>query len=160
MLLCRSLRAAGAASSGLLTRMLPVEQVIDVPKISEDIIRPRLVDRHCVSRRLRNSWWKCRPSCPLLRSCSRLPSISSTFQCRVVCGSSRSGGGGGLQGSFSKDRTQQRLLSRSLTFQFLVLFTIFILILGRQPHPQYRAMRLFNGISALFPHLKKVLRMP
>ena len=68
-----------------LDPQLPVEQVIDVPKISDDINRAWLT-AICVIPRLRNSWWQCQPSCPLPRSSSRLSSISSTFQFRVVVG--------------------------------------------------------------------------
>ena len=57
---------------------------------------------------------------------------------------------------FSMDRFEQRLWSRSLTFLFLVVLSlIFILILGRQSHPQFRVMRLFKWFLALFTGRKK-----
>ena len=57
-----------------LDTQLPVEQVIDVPKVSEDIIQPRLVDRKLRYPQIVDSWWKCPP----LHSNSRLPSIPSS----------------------------------------------------------------------------------
>ena len=58
------------------------EQVIDVPKISHFSVQQRVVDRDLI-RRCRNSWWKCRPFCLLLRSGSSVTSRSLTFRFAV-----------------------------------------------------------------------------
>ena len=68
----------------------------------------------------------------------------------------RTGGDhGGLQGFFSQNRIlQRRSPSSLLTFQFPVVpFTI--LILGRQPHPQFRVVRLLKVFFRTFPRSQK-----
>ena len=72
----------------------------------------------------------------------------------------------GLQG-FPKDGVQQRLVeqnivfqqrlpSRTLTFQFPEVACTISLFLALQAHPQYRVMCVKKGFFALFPRVEKV----
>ena len=135
---------------------LTPEQVIVVPKISQDRIPQRFVDRRRPQKagQLVEVPTDPVPSCLFPFSSSRLPSRSLTFQFRVVVG---------VQAAevftvFSQNRIQQRRLpSRSFTFQFLVVaFAILSLIPVWQLHPQFRRISWSNGFFALFPDLKKV----
>ena len=166
-----------------LDTQLPVEQVTDVPKISEDIVQPRMIDcdlRHpqiteqlvevptvLSFASLQQQTLEHIVNIPVPRgrggsgSFSQdrvilcLPSRSLTIQFRMLLVIME------VFKVFSKDRIQQRLSSRALTFQFLVVpFTIFNLILGRQPHPQYLVMRLFQGFFSHFSLTEKVRRSP
>ena len=164
------------SSSDLLTRSCPSSRLSTCPR-SQKTSSSRAWST--AFHRLRNSWWGCRLSCPLLRFSSRLSSRSSTLQFRLVVMImevflvfsqnkvlllSRS-----LTILFrvvvgaqvvevvevfkvlSKDRIQQRLWCRTLTFQFLVVpLTIFMLFFCRQPHPQFRVMRLLQGFFRTF----------
>ena len=114
------------------------EQAIAVPKISSS--------RNSLSRR-QNSWWKCR------RSYAGLWSRTWIFQFLVVVVVSVS--------VYTQDRVQQRLVeqnffqqrlpSKTLTFQFLVVAEIFLL---QRRLPVCR-VRQIKGFSALFPRGKK-----
>ena len=62
-------------------------RAFDVPKISQDRIQQRLVDRDLRRAQVPNSWWKCWSSCSSLPcSSSSVPSRSSTIRFRVVVG--------------------------------------------------------------------------
>ena len=81
-----------------------------------------LCEPACVIRSWRNSWWKCRRSCPV-PCCSCLWSRTSTFQFLVVEGDLL------VFKVFTENRVQLRLFRRrSLTFPFLVVvFKVFAL---------------------------------
>ena len=100
-----------------LDTQLPVEQVIDVPKISEDIIQPRLVDRdlrfpQIVVRLV---------EVPTFLSYASLwqQTVENTVNIPVPRGRRRAQVVEVVE--VFNDRIQQRLLSRALTFQFLVV---------------------------------------
>ena len=103
----------------LLDTQTPVEQVIAVPKISNDSIQPRLVD--CDLRRPQNSLWKYRRCCPMLYSSSRLPSRSLPFRFLVVIA---------VREVF-KIFFQNRVLLR-LVEQIIVLTLQFVLVLATE----------------------------
>ena len=100
------------------------EQVIEVPKLSQD----RIPQCSAVRRpQKENSWCKCPRSCPSLLCSSRLPSRSSTIQFQVV----EVLVDGEVFKVFPPDRIQQRgLQSRTLTFQFPEMACMFSLILA------------------------------
>ena len=97
-----------------LDTQLPVEQVVDVPKISEDIIQPPI----CVIRRLRNSWWSC--------ASLQQQTVEHIVNIPVRRGrwGSGGGGGGGLHGF---------LPGQSRAFNSLILVVHAL--------PQYRVKR-------------------
>ena len=87
------------------------EQVIEVPKISQDSIRERLVDCDLRHPQMAEQLVEGRPSCLSPRSSSSRPSRSSTIQLFVVVVVVE------VLEVFSQERVQQRL--PTLTFQFL-----------------------------------------
>ena len=114
----------------------PVEQVIDVPKISQDRTQQRLVDY-------------LRPP-QMAEQLVEVPTLSSLQQFRLVVGV--------FFKDFSQNRIQQRLVEQiTLIPQFReVAFSTFSLILVL--HPQFRSMSWGKGFLALFPDLKKARR--
>ena len=119
-------------------------QVIDVPKIAEDTTGRAWSTVICDMRRSWNSWWKCRLSCLLPRSSSRLPSISLTLQFRVVMGAQVVE----VFMVFSQNIIQQRLFpGRSLTFQLEdVKVVAQDRFQPRQPHCLALQMRQFKSL--------------
>ena len=65
----------------------------------------------------------------------------------------RGGSEGFSPGQGSSQRTVEQIV-------LVVVFKIFSLILGCQPHPQSRVLGRFKGFFALFPELKKVHSPP
>ena len=112
----------------------------------------------CVSRsRRRNSWWKCRRSFPTLR-CMGWWSRTLTFQFLMVVVVSVVD----VFSVYTQDRVQQRLVeqsifqqrlpSKSSTFQFCVVAKIFLL----QRRLLVCLVRQIKGFLALSPRGKKV----
>ena len=122
-----------------------------LPQCPRSRCHPVVLARFSGSRRRRSSLWKCRLSC-LFPLCSRLPSRSLTFQflALVVVVIVE------VFTVFPQDKFRRSVLCRrSSTFLLVVVFKIFSLILGCQPHPQSRVMRRFNVFFALSPISKK-----
>ena len=163
----------------LLDTQRPVEQVIDVPKISQNNIQQRFVDRDFrhpqVEEQLvevplvvvaRFRLLEPIADIPALRGpCGTtgtqdtvilcLPSRLLTIQFCVVVVIME------VFKVFTQDRVCSALLSRSFTFQVpVVAFTILSVILFSQLHPQFRVMSWSKGFFfALFTDFKK-LRSP
>ena len=150
-------------------------QVIEVPKISQDI---SLSAQWTSFRRWRNSWWKCRPYCLLPFSSSGLLSSSLPFLFLVVVmvvfhGLSQDRAQQRLRLSrlltflllFAQDRVQQRFQSRTFPLQlhvvelFVVVFTVFLRFKAPQWIFQFLLGMLIEGVFRTFPGLKKVRRL-
>ena len=158
----------------------PIEQVIDVPRISQDSIQPRSVLR-------RPQTAEQLVEVPTIVSFSSLQQLSDEQIVNIPVPGRGGGGRGGFQGSyprqsstavvaeqiveipacggpqgFPSDRVRCSVLwSNSLTFlfQLVEVFTEFALILGVQAHAQFCVMSVGMGIYALL-HMMSKVRVP
>ena len=161
----------------------PIEQVIDVPKISQDSIQPRAVLR-------RPQTAEQLVEVPTIVSFSSLQQLTDEQIVDIPVPGCGGGGRGSFQGShpgqistagvaeqivdilvflhvevlkvFPQDRVCCSVLwSSSLTFlfQLVEIFTEFALILGVQAHPQFCVMSVGIGIYALL-HMMSKVRVP